>query len=55
MAADNSSAEIAAIDKKNDDGILDASLVTPLNQGEPIVTRSELWSYYCTCHSTSRA
>jgi hypothetical protein len=55
MTADNSTAELPVTDKKNDDRLeYDVSLITPLNQGEPIVTRRELWSYYCTCH-TSRA
>jgi hypothetical protein len=33
---------------KNDDGVIsDVSDVCPSSHGEPIVTRRELWSYYC--------
>jgi hypothetical protein len=49
MAADKSTAELSVTEKKNDDGSKpDVSLITQSNQGEPIVTRRELWSYYCT-------
>jgi len=36
------------LDKKSDDRITShESHVTPEGHGEPIVTRRELWSYYC--------
>ena len=39
------------LDKKNDDRVTtEVSNVTPLDCDEPIVTRWELWSYYCKCH-----
>ena len=42
------------IDTKTDDGVTsDVSLVTPSSHVKPIVTRRELWSYYCTQHGQS--
>jgi hypothetical protein len=36
------------LDKKDDDRLTtEVPNVTPLNRDEPIVTRWELWSYYC--------
>jgi len=49
MAKNNT--ERSDLDKKNDDRVTtEVSNVTPLNCDEPIVTRWELWSYYCKCH-----
>ena len=51
MASEKSTPELPVLDKKNDDGI--ESEVSKVSssihgaRGERIVTRKELWSYYC--------
>ena len=48
MATYNSTAEPPVLDIASDDGVTsDILKVTPSGLGEPIVTRAELWSYYC--------
>src|SRR6266850_2505385 len=48
MATDKSTSEPPHLDEKNDEEVIsDVSLVNPSSHGEPIVTRRELWSYYC--------
>jgi hypothetical protein len=52
MTTNKSSLESSVLDMKNDDKdkvIPDIPLVNPSTRGEPIVTRRELWSYYCKC------
>jgi len=53
MATANTTTEHLVLDIPSDDGVAsDISKVTP-SHGEPIVTRSELWSYYCKRRSDS--
>ena len=48
MLSDDSPTASLVLDKKSDDRIIsDESHVAPSSHGEPIVTRRELWSYYC--------
>ena len=54
MAADNAIPEITVLDKNKDGVTHDVSLVHPSSHGEPIVTRRELWSYYCKPRKDSR-
>jgi hypothetical protein len=55
MATDNSTTELSALDKKNEDGVTPSFSFTPSSgHGEPVVTRWELWSYYCKRRKISR-
>jgi hypothetical protein len=48
MATENPIPEFSVLDKKDDDkATSDVWHVSPSSHGEPIVTRRELWSYYC--------
>jgi len=48
MLSDDSISGSPVLDKKSDDRITShESHVAPSSHGEPIVTRRELWSYYC--------
>jgi hypothetical protein len=48
MASEKSTPELPVLDKKNDDGITsEISKATSSSHGERVVTRKELWSYYC--------
>jgi hypothetical protein len=35
--------------REDDAAATDAPVISPKSYGEPIVTRKELWSYYCKC------
>lgn len=48
MALEKSTPELPVLDKKDDDGITsEVSKATSSTHGERVVTRKELWSYYC--------
>ena len=48
MLSGDSTTGSPVFDKKSDDRITsDDSYVAPWSHGEPVVTRRELWSYYC--------
>jgi hypothetical protein len=48
MATHSSILELPVLDNKNDDGVTSGvSFIPPSSCREPIVTRQELWSYYC--------
>ena len=40
--------------RKDDTIVTDVSVVSPQSYNEPIVTRKELWAYYCKCLSSIR-
>lgn len=48
MASEKSTPELPVLDKKSDDEITsEVSKITSSSHGERVVTRKELWSYYC--------
>jgi hypothetical protein len=50
MFSDESTSGSPVLDEKSDDRIQSGDPhVAPSSHGEPIVTRRELWSYYCEC------
>jgi hypothetical protein len=59
MASGDCTPELLALEEKNDSGLGDGShiphlsLVHPFKHAEPIVTRRELWSYFCKRLSVS--
>lgn len=48
MATGDPLPELPVLEKTDDGVTSDVSLVTSSSNDEPIVTRRELWSYYCT-------
>jgi hypothetical protein len=47
MASEKSTPELPVLDKNGDGITCEVSKATSLSHGERIVTRKELWSYYC--------